>query len=232
MLYQGDALQVVPHLTGWDHVLTDPPYEQEAHTRTRRAHAGREGRDPYAVIPFDPLTETQRQFLCTLPGGWVLIFCQEDAVGAYKARFGTRYRRACVWVKSDGAPQFTGDRPAMGYEPIVCGWARAGKSRWNGGGKRGVYRHNVHEGRPRLHPTQKPVALLRELLRDFTQPGDVILDPFMGSDSLGVACIETGRRFMGIERAPTFFATACQRIRDALREREEQARKGQLSAAD
>jgi DNA modification methylase len=62
------------------------------------------------------------------------------------------------------------------------------------------------------------VALLKELLRDFTQPGDVVLDPFMGSGSLGVACLETGRRFVGIELNPDYFAAACQRIEMATRQ--------------
>ena len=212
MLYQGDALQVVPHLTGWDHVLTDPPYEQEAHTRTSRTRAGLEGRDPYAAIPFAPISEAQRRFVTSLAGGWQLIFCQVEAVGAFQALLGLRYLRTIVWEKPDGMPQMTGDRPAMGYESIICAWAGPGRSRWNAGGKRGVYVHDVRDGHPRLHPTQKPVPLLKDLLRDFTQQGDVILDPFMGSGSLGVACIETGRRYVGIELDPTMFAQACQWI--------------------
>jgi len=211
-LYCGDALQLVPHLQAWDHVLTDPPYELEAHTPTRRTRAHLEGRLPYAAIPFAPITELQRQFVTRLTGGWVLIFCQVEAVGTYQTLLGKKYRRTCTWVKPDSPPQYTGDRPAQGEENLVCGWARPGKSRWNRGGKRGIYTHRVRDGHPRLHPTQKPVPLLKELLQDFTQPGDVILDPFMGSGSTGIACLDTRRRFVGIEQDPAMFATACHRL--------------------
>jgi site-specific DNA-methyltransferase (adenine-specific) len=236
-LYCGDALALVPQLTtSWDHVLTDPPYEQEAHTRTRRTRAVLEGRAPYADIPFAPMTERLRRFVTRLAGGWLLIFCQVEAVKDYQRLLGAKYRRTIIWEKPDSLPQMTGDRPAMGYESIVCAWSQPGKSQWNRGGKRGIYTHEpvqeddatvpaqrvytqkVRDGQPRLHPTQKPVPLLKELLRDFTHPSDLILDPFMGSGSTGVACLDTGRRFVGIERDPDYFAAACQRIETVTRQ--------------
>ena len=65
------------------------------------------------------------------------------------------------------------------------------------------------------HPTQKPVALLSYLIRTYTLPGMTILDPTMGSGSTGVAAIQTGRSFIGIERDAAYFAIAQQRIADA-----------------
>lgn len=64
----------------------------------------------------------------------------------------------------------------------------------------------------RLHPCQKPVELLRRMIRVSSRPGDVILDPFMGSGSAGVAAMEEGRAFMGIERDARTFETARRRI--------------------
>lgn len=66
-----------------------------------------------------------------------------------------------------------------------------------------------------LHPTQKPVALGEYLIRTYTNPGETVLDPTMGSGSFGVAAINTGRRFVGIERDPDYFATAKARIEAA-----------------
>lgn len=66
--------------------------------------------------------------------------------------------------------------------------------------------------RDRLHPTQKPVALMEYLVRTYTNPGDVVLDNCMGSGTTGVACANTDRRFIGIERDPTYFAIASARI--------------------
>jgi len=62
------------------------------------------------------------------------------------------------------------------------------------------------------HPTQKPVALMEDLVKTYTDPGDTVLDFTMGSGSTGVACINTGRRFIGIERDDKYFAIASERI--------------------
>lgn len=65
------------------------------------------------------------------------------------------------------------------------------------------------------HPTQKPIRLMRLLASALARPGGAILDPFMGSGSTGVAAIEDGRTFIGIEREPRYFDIACRRIEDA-----------------
>lgn len=65
------------------------------------------------------------------------------------------------------------------------------------------------------HPTQKPVALMEYLIRTYTNPGDTVLDNTMGSGTTGVACVNTRRSFIGIERDPTYFAIAEKRIWDA-----------------
>jgi site-specific DNA-methyltransferase (adenine-specific) len=67
------------------------------------------------------------------------------------------------------------------------------------------------EGRT-IHPTQKPVALMEYLIRTYTHEGDVVLDNCMGSGTTGVACANTGRRFIGIERDDKYFAIASERI--------------------
>ena len=59
------------------------------------------------------------------------------------------------------------------------------------------------------------MRLIREIIETITQPGDLILDPFMGSGTTGVACVRTGRRFIGIEIDPTYFAIAQRRIAEA-----------------
>ena len=66
-----------------------------------------------------------------------------------------------------------------------------------------------------VHPTQKPVALLEYLIKTYTNPGEVVLDNCMGSGSTGVACVNTGRDFIGIELDPGYFAVAEKRINEA-----------------
>ena len=65
------------------------------------------------------------------------------------------------------------------------------------------------------HPTQKPVKLLEYLIKTYTNEGDVVLDSFMGSGTTGVACINTGRRFVGMELDEKYFNIAKKRIKEA-----------------
>ena len=67
----------------------------------------------------------------------------------------------------------------------------------------------------RQHPTQKPVELMEYILENYTNPTDIILDPFMDSGSTGVACMNTGRTFIGIELDPKYYGIACERILNA-----------------
>lgn len=77
-----------------------------------------------------------------------------------------------------------------------------------------VHRAKLWAEKPQ-HPTQKPLTLLSQIIKENTNEGDVILDPFMGSGTTGVACVQTGRNFIGIEIDPTYFAIAEKRIKDA-----------------
>ena len=68
-----------------------------------------------------------------------------------------------------------------------------------------------------IHDTQKPVALMEILIENSSKQNDIVLDPFMGSGSTGVACVNTNRNFIGIELDPTYFDIACKRIEEAQR---------------
>jgi site-specific DNA-methyltransferase (adenine-specific) len=71
------------------------------------------------------------------------------------------------------------------------------------------------------HPTMKPVSLMRWLVKSYSNADDIILDPFMGSGSTGVAAIQSGRSFIGVEKNRKFFDVACERIERACAERNE-----------
>ncbi len=66
-----------------------------------------------------------------------------------------------------------------------------------------------------VHPTQKPVEICSPLVRYSVPPVGLVLDPFMGSGSIGVAAVQAGHRFIGVERDPRYFEIACRRIEDA-----------------
>jgi hypothetical protein len=77
-----------------------------------------------------------------------------------------------------------------------------------------VMRHSIHCG-SKLHPSQKPVSLMEELVLTYTNPGAVVLDFAMGSGTTGVACVRTGRKFIGIEKDAKYFEIAKRRIKEA-----------------
>jgi site-specific DNA-methyltransferase (adenine-specific) len=226
-LYLGDCMDIVPLLGRVGAVLTDPPYEAEAHTKGRRLLGKQTGGArtvEYGALDFESITEDVRDLSslqsANICDGWMLTFCQAEAVAAWRQaheQAGAKYKRACVWLKPDGAPQFTGDRPGMGYESIVASWCGTGRSKWNGGGRHGVFTHAGRDSNhPKQHMTQKPMALMIELTQLFTNHGDTVLDPFMGSGTTGVAAIQLGRKFIGIERDPKYFDIACKRIEQAV----------------
>jgi site-specific DNA-methyltransferase (adenine-specific) len=208
-----------------DHVITDPPYEAEAHTLQRRVKRGlsADGVDmcvaEVEALDFAPMTEEGRdasaRHAVRVARRWHLFFCQAEAVGVWKRSMvaaGASWKRSCVWLKPDGMPQLTGDRPGMGYESVACSHG-PGASRWNGGGSHGVWSFSKSENPAgNDHPTQKPVALMEKLVRLFTDPGDLILDPFAGSGTTGVAAIRLGRRFIGFEKDPKYHAIAVKRL--------------------
>jgi DNA modification methylase len=224
-IFHGDCLEILPTLERVDHVITDPPYESEAHTEGRRIKTvgggGNYGTTGSCVLDFDPMTAHLRSAVSAHIGRlvkrWVLVFCQVEAVVTWRDELidsGLSYRRTCAWIKSDAQPQLSGDRPGMGYESIVCAHAR-GRSTWNGGGKRGVYetaRASTIEGRPALHMTEKPMPHMVALISDFTNPGDLILDCFGGSGTTAAAAKKLGRRCVLIEREERHCATAATRI--------------------
>lgn len=220
-LYLGDCLEILPTLGKVDAVVTDPPYEAEAHTAMRRTNRSIQSGEN-DVIDFAAIDELTRikvaAHAARLSRGWALLFCQVEATSAWReamTKAGAKYRRSMAWVKPDSSPQFNGQGPAQGYECISASWCGDGASRWNAGGKRGVYEANCNVGRHGGHPTEKPVALMEALLSDFTDVGAVVLDPFMGSGTTGVACLRTGRAFIGIERETRYFDIACKRIEAA-----------------
>ena len=218
VIYLGDCRLILPHLEPVDLVLTDPPYEVEAHTLQRRVRRGNE------PLSFEPLSFELRQSaaieIARLSRGWMLVFCQIEAAMLWREQLeaaGAVYRRSCIWVKPDGMPQYSGDRPGMGYETFVACHAK-GRSVWNGGGKHGVFIFNKGEngGVRNEHETQKPLKLIKELAELFSNPGQTILDPFMGSGTTLRAAKDLGRKCIGIEIEEKYCEIAVRRLQQEV----------------
>lgn len=222
-LILGDCLEVMASLESVDHVISDPPYEDELHKAMGRIRRN-DGQQMTEDLGFDGVNLTRFDIAsecARLSSGWVILFTLAEGVRAWrddlqaaKAKWDT----TCFWIKPDASPRFNGQGPARGAECFVTCWAGTGYRKWNGGGKRGVYTHCVNTGRQGEHPTEKPVPLMLEIVADFTQREQTILDPFCGSGTTGVACVKSGRKFIGIEQNEKWFDLSCRRIEAAYKQ--------------
>ena len=226
MLYLGDCLEVALALPDVDHFISDPPYEDHMHDskRGRKTKIRKDGSADPKPLDFSSIGEMRQpvaDHAQRLSNGWALAFCTPEGVAPWRDAFelsGSKYKRACLWVKPDSAPQFNGQGPAMGAEMFTASWCGKGHASWNAGGRRNVWTYACNPPtRTKLHPTEKPIELMCDLVQCFTNPGETILDMFMGSGTTLVACALRGRKAIGIEQKPEYFEAACQRVRDAYR---------------
>lgn len=208
-----------------DHVITDPPYAKVVVNSVKTGPTGFLGgkrRDlGYAGVSDAARAVCGFQF-ARVAQRWILTFTDIESVHAWRDALepSARYIRTGVWVSPAVTPQFTGDRPGTGFECIViahCRGHRKGRMRWNGGGRPAVWIVNrptngTEERRLTGHPSPKPLPLMEALVRDFTDHGDLILDPFAGSGTTGVAALRNGRRFIGWEKNAAYAAAARKRL--------------------
>ena len=211
-IYHGDCREILPQVQA-DVVITDPPYGDEAtHAKHLSMITLRNGKPAGQVLGFSGISEHHMVELatewCQKVPRWVVFTC-EWKYGTALDRAGILIRLG-IWRKPDGAPQFTGDRPAMGWEAIaIC--HRAGRKRWNGGGKHAFYEYPKGQNTSG-HPTGKPFGLFADLIRDFSEEGEIILDPFMGSGTTLVAAKQLGRKAIGIEIEERYCEIAAKRL--------------------
>jgi site-specific DNA-methyltransferase (adenine-specific) len=200
-----------------DLVLTDPPYSAVTHDGARTSAdwdvtGGNEA--PALGIDFAPLAPADVDALFTQIGTiakrWVVSFLDWRHIAHLDANppNGLRFVRFGVWVKPNGAPQFTGDRPGTGWESLAILHRSGVKMQWNGGGRNSVWTYPVahHQHRISDHPNAKPIPLLVELLDLFSAKGDLVFDPFGGSGAVAAACYLTGRRCVIIEQDDRYCA--------------------------
>lgn len=224
-LWHGSNIDLYPKLGNVDHVITDPPYSASTHRYDRWARDD-EGNVAEVGMTFAPLSKVSADCLALCCAykcqGWALIFSDLDTLpvwrkaaedASYIVNREVRFNRANIWVKTNPKPNMSGRGPGVGYEFVSSFWCGGGHTSWNGGGKAGTFSH--YQRLMKAHPTEKPLSLMRELIQLFTNPDDVIFDPFMGSGTTGVAALECGRRFIGAEMDAGYFETAVKRMKDA-----------------
>lgn len=211
-LYLADCRDVLPTLEDVGAVIADPPYGMNYRSGHNTARTGvgqtmtrKDGNfKPIKgdQVPFDP-----SHLLTDVP---TILW------GANY--YASRLPDSGCWLIWD---KLAGKTPVPSGADIEMAWTRGVRSPsrifthlWRGIMRAGE--ENVSNG-GKLHPNQKPVALMNWCL-DFVPEAKHIADPYMGSASLGVACVRRGLAYTGIDNDPAHFDTACRRIEDAQRQ--------------
>lgn len=201
-LYLGDCRAILPTLGKIDAIVTDPPYgigeaAGKNASRGKLAVSKDYGDERWDDQPLDRETiEVVRR-----AGRWCIMFG-----GNYYACPPT----SCwlVWDKDNGASDFADCELAWTNLPKAV---RRLKFMWNG-------MLRAH-GEPRGdHPTQKPVGVMKWCIGHLPEDVQIVCDPLMGSGTTGVAALQMGKKFIGIEQSEAYFEIACARIGGALRQ--------------
>ncbi len=237
-LHLGDCREILPTLQRPDAIVSDPPYGQKLNTNvTGRSVTGRapgSGR-PYAMQDKRRKTAAgihstgvARQYPAAIKGDDepfdpAMVIAASDRVllwGAHKFADRLPRGRMLVWDKvPTGKVRDQGDGEIAWTNVDPDAVMRIYRLLWDGVCVGSEARHEVTAGVQRLHPTQKPEALMRWCLPFVKCPdGGVICDPYMGSGATAIAALECGFRFVGIEYELEYFEIACERIENAQRQ--------------
>lgn len=215
-LYHGTWQTQLAHLApaSVDCVITDPPYADRTHQNATSNKAGTKDhplRGAFGSIDAGHLEDAFEDF-GQLSRGWVIATLDYHHAIAFddSPPPGLRVLRVGVWVKTNPTPQISGDRPAQGWESIAYMHRSDTRPKWNGGGRHGNFVSPI--ARPEGHPTAKPLGMVAEWVRWFTNPGDLILDPFAGSGTTLRAAKDEGRRAIGVEQDEAYCEIIARRM--------------------
>ena len=184
-----------------DLCLTDPPYDKKTHERIMTS--GDSGKGELSDVGFNYITIEKMYEIfgqvSRICNKWTILTLDlEHAIRFYKqAPSGMEYIRWGIYHKTHHAPQYSGDRPSMGWEPIAI-MHRAGKKKvWNGGGTDSVFTYKPPMRG--IHPTQKSESFYSDIMKLFTNPGDTVFDPFMGGGTTAICARRMGRKAICVE---------------------------------
>lgn len=149
-------------------------------------------------------------------GGTLLTFydiwkSNELKESAEKYKF--KQPRVCCWVKSNPVPINSNINYLSNANEYFFTFVKGGKPTFNSKYDNGTYRYPICHGKERYkHPTQKPLSLIKDLINKHSNEGDLILDTFAGTFTVGHACDDLNRKWIGIEREEEYYKIGLERI--------------------
>lgn len=215
-LYNADCMEVIKTIPGnsVDLIVTDPPYGINF---TKGYKSGSteliQGDDGFTVMFF--LDDILREYKRILkPNSALYIFTRFDVMPYWWIKLKNYFdaKNQIVWFKGGGGMGDLKGNFSYNYESIM--FATNGKHQIRG--KRDGSVWQIGKCKQEFHETQKPVELIQKIIEHSSDEGMVVFDPFMGSGTTGVACVNTNRSFIGIEMDDKYFTIAEKRINDAI----------------
>lgn len=202
------------------HAISDFPFSAYVHANTRPTVDGDSLAEKQS-IKFKPLSpalrlKAMREFKRVVCG-WTVIFSDTESSHLWleaAARVELEYVRTIPWLHRGGTPQKTGDRPAQCHEDVLF-FHGGGRKFWYGDFGPMPYDYAVERGttaQPRLNDAQKPLALMRRIVEDTSQPGETIIDATAGSCTTLVAAVQSGRYGVGWEIDSAQFKSGLARL--------------------
>jgi site-specific DNA-methyltransferase (adenine-specific) len=212
-LMMGDCLDRMSEIPDGsvDMVLTDPPYGMDYQSNRRTAT------DRFAKISNDTGLDWLEKFASECHrvlsnNSAAYVFCSWHKIDVFKRAFEAHFKlkNLVVWVKNNHGSGDLSGAYAPKHEFVL--YMHKGRSLFRNGRTPDVVMADKVSGSKMVHPTEKPIPLLEKFIVNNSDAGNTIFDPFMGSGTTGVACVNTGRNFIGIELDPDYFKIAEGRI--------------------
>lgn len=220
-LYCGDMRDVLPRLGQCAHcIITDNPYKLTSGGRSTRPDT------PKGILGYREYDNKGELCVCNITTDEYIPLCYRAVMPnshtyfmadsknlpemlSKPLKYGYKYHNTLYWKKNNATP----NRWGMKNTEFI-GLFYKGRSPYfnNCGTKQSLEFPNIIGNKP--HPNQKPVELMEVMVNNSSQPNEVILDPFMGSGSTGIAAIKNNRKFIGVEIEEEAFEIALKRIKE------------------
>lgn len=224
-LIQGNCLDYLHQIPddSIDLILTDPPYNIAQYSTGNINLPGRSALNndlgDWDLAPIDPVEFVDDFKRILKPDGNIFVFTSYNLIGKWHEAFDSEFDtfQFFVWHKTNPAPKIFKNGFLNSCEMIACMWNKGHK--WNFTKQNEM--HNFFESpicmqperlKEPKHPAQKPVRLLEHIIKIASNEGDVVLDPFMGVGSTGVAALNNKRKFIGCEIEKEYFDATVERI--------------------
>jgi len=233
MIILGDCLQELPKIesNSIDLIITDPPYliSRDSNFKQISDSTSKEMSTKYNIsIDFGDWDKVELDFNYLFKewfrilkkGGTLIVFYdvwKSNEIKESANMVGFKQPRVCAWTKTNPVPINSKTNYLSNATEYFFTFVKGGKPTFNSVYDNGFYKFPICHGKERLqHPTQKPLSLISQLIEKHSNSGDLVLDNFAGTGTVGEACVKLGRDYILIEKEETYFNMIGDRLNKSI----------------